>query len=136
MTKTFIFLFLFHFLTFTSKGANDNSFFVDIPDNIITAVRSGNSKEIAKYFNVKVDLKINNIEGFFSKVQAEQHLKEFFEKQPVKSFNITHKSTSNNGSMYVIGTIETTNGKYRTYFLLKTENDKTFIHQFRIEVEN
>ena len=63
-------------------------------------------------------------------------LKDFFGKHPVKSYTVAHKSESKNGSQYVIGTIETSNGKFRIYFLIKTTGAQTLIQQFRIETEN
>ncbi len=63
-------------------------------------------------------------------------LKDFFAKHPVKSYTVAHKSESKNGSQYVIGTLETTNGKFRVYFLTKTTGSETLIQQFRIETGN
>jgi len=112
------------------------SFTADIIDDIATAIRSGNPKSISKYFIDNIDFKVLEQEDIYSKQQAEMMLKDFFTKHPVKSYTVAHKSTPKNGSQYVIGTLETTTGKFRTYFLIKTAGTQTLIHQFKIENEN
>jgi len=112
------------------------SFTADIIDDIAAAIRSGNPKNISKYFIDNIDFKVLEQEDIYSKQQAEMMLKDFFTKHPVKSYTVAHKSTPKNGSQYVIGTLETTNGKFRTYFLIKTSGTQTLVHQFKIENEN
>jgi len=112
------------------------SFSTDLIDGIATAIRSGNPKNISKYFIENIDLKVIAQEDVYSKQQAEMILKDFFTKHPVKSFTVAHKSEPKGGSQYVIGTLETENGKFRIYFLIKTTGSNTLIQQFRIEAEN
>ena len=108
----------------------------DVIDEIAAAIRSGNPKNISAYFIENIDLKVINQEDVYSKQQAEMILKDFFSKHPVKSYTVAHKSEAKNGSQYVIGTLDTSNGKFRTYFLIKTTGGQTLIQQFRIETEN
>ena len=112
------------------------SFTIDVIDDIALAIKTGNPKNISKYFIENIDLKVIEQEDVYSKQQAEMILKDFFTKHPVKNYTIGHKSLAKNGAQYVIGTLETTNGKFRTYFLLKTSGNETLIQQFRIETEN
>lgn len=112
------------------------AFTIDVIDDVATAIRSGNPKNISKYFIEHIDLKVIEQEDVYSKQQAEMILKDFFSKHPVKSFTIAHKSAPKGGSQYIIGTLETTNGKFRVYFLIKTTGTETLIQQFRIETEN
>jgi hypothetical protein len=127
-TKSAIFLIL---IAVTSL-----SFKMDVIDDIASAIRSGNPKNISSFFIESIDLKVIEKEDVYSKQQAEMILKDFFTKHPVKSFTVAHKSEQKAGSQYVIGTLETTNGKFRTYFLIKTSGAQTLIQQFRIETEN
>ncbi len=113
-----------------------SAFTLDVIDDISTAIRSGNPKNISKYFIEHIDLKVIEQEDVYSKQQAEMILKDFFNKHPVKAFTIVHKSTPKGGSQYIIGTLETTNGNFRTYFLIKTIGIETLIQQFRIETGN
>ena len=112
------------------------AFMPDVIDGISAAIRSGNPGSISKYFIENIDLKVISQEDVYSRQQAEMILKDFFAKHPVKSYTVAHKSESKNGSQYVIGTLETTNGKFRVYFLTKTTGSETLIQQFRIETGN
>jgi len=112
------------------------AFSIDIIDEVASAIRSGNPKTISNYFIDNIDLKVINQEDVYSKAQAEMILKNFFSKHIVKSYTIAHKSVQKNGSQYVIGTLETGNGKFRVYFLVKTAGNQTLIQQFKIEPEN
>ncbi|HSH65989.1 MAG TPA: DUF4783 domain-containing protein [Bacteroidia bacterium] len=112
------------------------AFTLDVIDDIAGAIRTGNPKSISSYFIENIDLKVIDQEDVYSKQQAEMILKNFFTKHPVKTFLIAHKSVEKSGSQYIIGTLETTNGKFRTYFLVKTTGSKTLIQQFKIENEN
>lgn len=105
----------------------------DINDDIANAIRSGNSKDLSKFFGENVELKLIDLEEIYSKAQAELIIKDFFTKHPVESFYISHKSTPKNDSMYAIGTLQTSKGKFRTYFFIKKLNNKFVIQQFRIE---
>ena len=51
-------------------------------ENIAAAISSGNSKELATYFDNTVEVKIANKEGAYSKSQAEAIIKDFFTKNP------------------------------------------------------
>ncbi len=112
------------------------AFKADVIDDIASAIRSGNPKNISNFFIENIDLKVIEQEDVYSKQQAEMILKDFFSKHAVKSYTVAHKSEPKAGSQYVIGTLETSNGKFRTYFLIKTTGAQTLIQQFRIETEN
>ncbi len=106
----------------------------DIFDDIGNAIKSGDSKELSKYFNSNVDLTIINQEEVYSKAQAEMVLKEFFLKNAPKSFSILHQGVSKEGSRYAIGTLITSQGvSYRTYFFIKLNGNSAFIQELRFE---
>ena len=112
------------------------AFKLDVIDDIASAIRSGNPKNISTYFIKNIDLKILDQEDIYSQQQAEMILKDFFSKHAVKTFTIAHRSEQKANSQYVIGTLDTNHGKFRTYFLIKIIDGKTRIQQFRIEPEN
>jgi hypothetical protein len=105
-------------------------------DNINMAIRSGNAKEISKFFSTSVNLKIFDKEDVYSKTQAELILKDFFTKNTVKSYAMLHQGNSKNGAQYLIGKLETSTGVYRTYVYIKKEaGNNFFIQELRIEVD-
>jgi len=106
--------------------------FGEISDDVITAVKSGKSSEVVKFFDEKVSIKLIDQEDVLSKAQAEANIKFFFEKHPVKSFSATHTSSMNNSAQYITGSLETGNGKFRVSILLR----RNLVSQFRIETDN
>jgi len=104
-----------------------------IPDEIVSSIRSGNAAKLSKYFNQNVELLVLDFECSCSKSQAQQVVNDFFVKSPPTKFTIIHQGGKGD-SNYAIGSLETQNGKFRVYFLIKTINQVSFIHQFRIEV--
>jgi hypothetical protein len=106
-----------------------------VPDEIYSALRSGNARDLAQYFNANIELAILDKEEVYSKTQAEQILKDFFCKHAPTGFTKLHEG-GKDASRFVIGKLSTTKGQYRIYFLMKTINGQFAIHQFRIENDN
>jgi hypothetical protein len=107
----------------------------DISNDIAVAIKNGNSKELAKFFNTSIDLTVPGNDETFSKAQAELIVKDFFQKNPPKSFTINHQGSSNDGSKYSIGTYVSSTGSFRTYFLLKKVGNSFFIQQLQFELQ-
>ena len=108
----------------------------DVCEEIGGAIRAGDSKQLASYFANTIDLTILNREDSYSKTQAELIVRDFFSKNPPKSFTIVHKGTSKEGTLYGIGTLTTTKGaNFRTSFFAKQSGDKYFIQELRFETE-
>lgn len=107
----------------------------DIIKGIADAIRRGNATELSQYFYTTIDLSVMEKEGTFSKVQAEQVLKDFFSKNPPKSFEIKHQGNSSDGSNYVIGNLITSKFNFRVYFLIKTIGGKQYLQQLQIEAD-
>jgi len=108
----------------------------DIFDDIALAIKSGNYREVSKYFGTRVELKINSTEDIYSKTQAELILRDFFENNPPVNFSIKHKSASTKGLQYIIGYLQSTTGKFRTYILFKEIEGKLYIQELQFEKEN
>lgn len=106
------------------------------PEDVANAIKTGNAGQISKHFSDNIDLKILDKEEVYSKSQAELIIKDFLAKHVVKSFTITHKSSAKNDSEYAIGSLETSSGKYRVYYLMKKTANKLLVNQFKIEIEN
>jgi len=105
----------------------------DVIEDIGNAIKSGKATAVSKYFNSTLDLTIPGNEGTYSKPQAELILKEFFSKNPPKSFAVNHQGSSNDGSLYAIGNYVSGSVTFRTYFLLKKVNTGYLMQKLEFE---
>jgi hypothetical protein len=101
-------------------------------DEVVAAMRSGNSTLIAKYFDDLVDISMPDKSNTYSKTQAELVLKDFFTNNPVKKFEIIHKG-ENSGSQFCIGTLYTKNGSFRTTIFMKQKGGGQLLQELRFE---
>lgn len=104
-------------------------------DSIAQAIRTGNAKELASYFDTTIEIKINDKEGAYSKAQAEQVIKDFFVKNPPRGFSFLHDGESGGSAYYAIGSLTTANGKFRTYVYLKKKGTTYLIQELSFENE-
>lgn len=105
-------------------------------DSIASAIKAGDSKALAAYFDNTVEVKIGNKEGAYSKSQAETIVKDFFTKNPPKNFSFKHNGPSGgNNAHYAIGSLVTEKGNFRTYVYLKKKDNKFFIQELSFENE-
>jgi Domain of unknown function (DUF4783) len=125
---------IFMFFTLTQPVAEP---VLDISDDVAAAVKTGNAASVAKFFSTSVEMKILDKEDVYSKAQAELVLKDFFAKNPIKSFAIVHRGTSKTGDQFAIGTYEAASGKkLRTYIVFKKEATGLTIQQLRFEAQD
>ena len=123
---TIVSLFLF---SFSYQQSN-------LPDELFNAIRAGNAKELSNFFNSNIELNILEREGVYSKLQAEQIIKEFFRKNVPNRFVKNHEG-GKDGSKYGIGTLNASTGQYRvSFFMMKTGKGEYLIHKFIIEDDN
>lgn len=107
----------------------------DTGSRIASLIKSGSARELARYFNVSVQLTLPDDDGRYSRTQAELIIRNFFLKYPPSSFKINHHGSSSDGSRYYIGVYKSGNFTFRSYYLLKHVSDKALIHQLRFEDE-
>ncbi|HEY3370993.1 MAG TPA: DUF4783 domain-containing protein [Prolixibacteraceae bacterium] len=106
--------------------------FAQIPDEIVLSIQNGNVETLATYFNQNVELVVETHDDVFSKSQAKQIVAEFFKANKPKQFTIIHQG-GKEGARYAIGSLITSTGTFRVYFLLKSNDNTSYIHQLRIE---
>lgn len=108
----------------------------DLLEDIANALRSGDAKSVSRYFGSTIDLTILSQEEVYSKIQAEVVLKDFFQKNPPRSFTVIHKGESKEGAKYAIGTMVTAQGQvFRTYFFIKVQGGQPVIQELRFMKE-
>lgn len=103
-----------------------------VPDEIITCLKSGNAKTLSGYFNQNIELVVPESDNVYSKAQAQLIVNDFFNSHIPQTFSVIHQG-GKEGAQYVIGNLGTKKGTFRVYFLLKKNDGKDYIHQLRIE---
>ncbi|HZH71266.1 MAG TPA: DUF4783 domain-containing protein [Mariniphaga sp.] len=103
-----------------------------VPDEIITCLKSGNAKSLSGYFNQNIELVVPESDNVYSKAQAQLIVNDFFNAYIPQTFSVIHQG-GKEGAQYVIGNLGTKKGTFRVYFLLKKNDEKDYIHQLRIE---
>lgn len=91
----------------------------DISKDIETAMKAGSAKELVKFFNETVEVKIDGSSSNYTRNQSEMVLRQFFQKNPVRGFSYIHQGSSPEGLKYVIGKYQFDGGSYRTLMFLK-----------------
>jgi hypothetical protein len=108
----------------------------DVFSDIAAAIRSGNAKDVSRYFGTSIDLQTADKSGVYSKNQAEMVLKDFLQANAPRSFDIIHKgATEDKSAQYAIGSMVTANGTYRTYILVGNVSGQIVIQQLSFEKE-
>ncbi|MDP4281281.1 MAG: DUF4783 domain-containing protein [Bacteroidota bacterium] len=105
----------------------------DTHKQITSALSSGDASRLSSFFNQMVDLSIAGNEDSYSKTQATRIIQDFFTKNQVKSYKMTRKGTSNDGSCFALGEMNAGGKTFRVYYLLKKVSGKFLIHQLQIQ---
>jgi hypothetical protein len=87
---------------------------------------------VAKYFDNTVEITLPDKSNSYSKSQAEMILRDFFNNNPIKGFDVIHKG-ENAGSQYCIGTLFTRSAAFRTTVFMKQKGDKQTLQEIRFE---
>lgn len=101
-------------------------------DGVITALKSGNAGELARFFDDNVILTLPDKSDTYSKAQAQSIVKDFFGNNKVKGFDVKHKGDQNGGE-YCIGTLSTAQGNFRTTIFAKSKNGKQLVNDLRFQ---
>lgn len=123
----FFILFTF-FTSFLALNAQDKL--------ISEAFTSTSYTSISQYFDQNIEIVTSTADGMYSKQQAKQIIKSFFEANPPSKYTQKHKGGSASRSFYEIGELESGEKKYRTYLLYNLVQEKPQIIELRIEIED
>lgn len=131
MKKTIFISFLISMFIFNFEVKAD----MDVITDISNAIKEANVDKVAKYFNTSIELTTDKGEEVYSQVQATAVLRDFFARNPVRSFTIVHKGKKD-GDEYVIGSYVSSKGlTFRVYFFVKQVAGKKAIQDLRFEKE-
>lgn len=126
---------LFPVLILLTQIFNPMAYQSDIVDNLSALFKAANSKEISKNFSSSVELKVNEEEDVYSKAQAEQILRDFFNKSTPVNSAVVHLINTNPNYRFGILSLTTKTGKFRVAITLKKVTNTFFITELRIEPE-
>jgi hypothetical protein len=101
-------------------------------EEVVTALKSGNASQMARYFDNTVEITLPGKSSNFSKTQAEVVLKDFFSNNPIKGFEQVHKG-ENGGGIFCIGQLHTRSGTYRTTIYMKQRGDALVLQELKFE---
>ncbi len=99
------------------------------------ALKTGSSKELIKFCNSTIEMKINGKKSNYSKRQAEVILRKFFAKYPSKNFTYIHQGSSPEGLKYNIGRYSYDKGTYRVVMFIKKIGGKYLIDTLNFSTE-
>jgi hypothetical protein len=101
-------------------------------DEVIGALKDGKASELGKYMDDNVEISLPDKSNSYSRAQAVLILKDFFDNNEVKSFEVKHKGEQN-GGQFCVGTLQTKSGNYRTTIFMKTKAGKDYIKTIRFQ---
>jgi hypothetical protein len=102
-------------------------------DRVVDAMKAGDAKELAALFIANIDLTVKETSDVYTKAQAEQILRKFFNENPPVDLVIEHSGVSKSGDKYFIGILRARSGYFRTTFFLKKGEAGFQVKQLRIE---
>lgn len=101
-------------------------------DEVIVALRSGNSADLSKFFDDNIELTLPDKSDSYSKAQAQLIVKDFFKNNGVKGFELKHKGDAPDGH-FCIGTLQTNSGSFRTNVFMKIKNNREVVREIRFQ---
>lgn len=102
-------------------------------EDIILALKKGDVASLTTYLDNNIEINISGKSDTYSKAQAIVILKDFFNKNSVKSFELLHQGEGGGGSRFGIGNLTTSNGSYRTSFFLQKKSGALILNELRFE---
>ena len=105
-----------------------------LTDAIGSALKAGDASGVSRYFGPSVDITVCNSTSTYSRAQGELVLRDFFNKNAVRDFEIQHSGNSSaRPATFTIGYLNTSNGRYKVYMWLKPKDGGYVLKEIRFE---
>jgi Domain of unknown function (DUF4783) len=105
-------------------------------DVISKALSTGDVETLSKYFADNIEVSIQDNEQTYTKAQATDVVRTFFNTNKPKGFDQVHQGTSReNSDQYCIGNLTALSGKYRVYIYMKSAGTTLTIKELRFDKE-
>lgn len=101
-------------------------------NGIILAINKGNTAELSKYFDNRIDISINGEANNYSKEQGEIILSKFFNELSDKELTIV-KKVQNAKGLFIMGNLKTKQSNYRVFINIKQIDNKIILQEIRFE---
>ncbi len=101
-------------------------------DEVVSAIKNGSAAQLSKFFDNTIEITVSDKSNTYSKSQGELVVKDFFENNVVKDFEVMHKG-NNAAAQFIVGTLKTKNGEYKTTIYLKQKGNNQFLQEIRFE---
>ncbi len=96
--------------------------------NIERAMKVGDVNGLSGYFGNSIDITINQNQSTYSNTQAQMVLRDFFNKNGVRSFDFTHTGNSpTNNILFCVGSLNTNSGTFKVYMYLKQQSENVSV---------
>jgi len=117
---------------FSQETPASKQAFDSINQVVSNALMNADIPMISSTFNDKIDLTLLDKQGLYSNSQAQFIISGFFKKFDIQSYQIVSQNYENNSDL-VVGKMQTADALYKVCYLIKLENNKFKIYQFRVE---
>lgn len=105
-------------------------------EDMVNAIKNDRVADMIKYFDNFVPITINNAQTIYSRNQAEVVLKDFFDKNIPRQFDVMDNGSPDNASKFIIGNLTATTGlKYNVYILIKLKDGNYVLQDLRLNKE-
>lgn len=102
-------------------------------DAVAVAFRLGDVDQLSPYLDYRVDISLPEKSDTYSKSQAEMIIRDFFDNNGVRNFQVKQKGESG-GAEFCFGILQTRNGNYKTSLFMKHKGDKQFLQEIRFQL--
>ena len=105
----------------------------DLQSKIVEGFNAKDAQAIAQLCDEEIQFTHGETDDFFSRQDVQSYFKEFFIALPTKKFTVIHSGSNKSGSgYYLIGDLQTTNGKKMR---VQISNNKQTIQSIEIDDE-
>ena len=101
------------FLWFYSPDPENDP--VESIDPIVSAIGSGSSSELARFFDSSISMNVNGQQGEYSKNQAEIVLRDFFKKNPSQGFSLIFQNENPGSLSTYVGEYASIQGRFKVF---------------------
>ncbi len=130
-----VFLMLFSTLMFSNNMQGQS--IKEVKNQCIKALQTNNIDNFVSTFSNPIEIALPEKENSYSKIQAQEVMRNFLKKNKTKSFKVKQSGKSTGGSEFVIAILKTeANIEYQLYLLITNSDNKANLHLVEFELND